>query len=143
MKPVLLVAMLAGFLMPVYGQQQLCFSKNCAQAPATSFKLDRSDKRLNNLFQPIPSVPDYTPVTPLALSPSAKQFLHYSAPVDTGPRLGLVVPRNATASWGAKSGYEGTTRVHSSVYGNSSQAAGFAFSVGRGGAVLTPGSSKF
>jgi len=97
MKPVLLVAMLAGFLMPVYGQQQLCFSKNCAQTPATSFKLDRSDKQLNNLFQPLPSVPTYSPLTPLALSPSAKQFLHYSAPVDTGPRLGRVVPGNATA----------------------------------------------
>jgi len=138
MKPVLLVAMLAEFLMPVYGQQQLCFSKNCAQAPSTSFKLDRSDKQLNNLFQPLSSVPDYSPVTPLALSPSATQFFHYSAPADTGPRLGLVVPGNATA--GDESGYVGTTGMHSSVGGNSSQAA---FSVGRGGAVLTPGSPKF
>jgi hypothetical protein len=141
MKPVLLVAMLAGFSMPVYGQQQLCFSKNCAQAPATSFKSDRSDKQLNNLFQPLPSVPDYSPVTPLAWSPSAKQFFHYSAPADTAPGLRLVVPRNATAR--GESGYEGTTGMHSSVGGNSSQAAGSAFSVGRGGAVLTPGSPKF
>jgi len=141
MKPILLVAMLAGLLTPVYGQQQLCFSKNCAQTPATSFTLDWSDKQLNNLFQPLPSVPAYSPVTPLALSPSAKQFFHYSAPVDTGPRSGLVVPRNATAR--GESGYEGTTGMHSSVGGNSSQAAGSAFSVGRGGAVLTPGSPKF
>jgi hypothetical protein len=141
MKPILLVAMLAGFLMPVYGQQQLCFSKNCPQTPATSFTLDRSEKQLNNLFRPLPSLPAYSPVASLAASPSTKQFFHYSAPLDAVPGLGLAVPGNATAV--GEAGYKGTTGMHSSDAGNSFHTGGSAFSVGQGGMVLTPGSPKF
>ncbi len=78
MKLVLLVAMLAGFFMPLYGQQQWCFSKNCSQTPATMFTLDRSNKQLDNIFRPLPALPAYVPVAPLALSSSTRQFFQHS-----------------------------------------------------------------
>jgi hypothetical protein len=79
-KAILVLAMLAGLLMPVYGQQQLCFSNSCSLTPATSFSLDRDNKQMNNLFRPLRSLPEYTPVAPLALSPLTRQC-HQQIPV--------------------------------------------------------------
>ena len=96
MKPIL-VALLVGLFAPLYGQQQFCFSKSCAQTPATMFTLDRSDRQLSTIFRPVPTLSAYEPVAPLALSPSTRQFFQYSAPTDAGNRLGLASPESASA----------------------------------------------
>jgi len=74
MKWILLALALAGMAVPLYAQKTLCFSKNCAASPTTSFKLDRNDKDLAEIFEHEESQLPYSPVAPLTLSPSTRQF---------------------------------------------------------------------
>jgi len=141
MKPVLLVAMLAGLFMPLYGQQQWCFSKTCPETPATMFTLDRSDKQLNNIFRPLATLPAYQPVAPLAFSPSTKQFFQYSVPTDVGHGLGLAGPGNVAAM--VETNHGGTIGTHSPAGLKSSHRMGPTFSTGQGGMVFTPASPRF
>jgi len=141
MKPILLVALLVGIVAPLYGQQQLCFSKTCPQTPATIFTLDRSNKQLANIFRPSPILPDYTPVAPLASSPSTGQFFQYSAPTVVGHEAGLADPGNATAMVDPNHG--STTGGRSPSGLNSSHAVGPTFSTGQGGMIFTPASPRF
>ena len=80
MRPIMLVTLLLGLLMPVYGQQPLCFSNNCPETPATSFTLDRSNKQLDNLFRSSSALPAYKLVAPLIFSPAARQFFLFPMP---------------------------------------------------------------
>ena len=145
MKFKLIVALLIGSYVPLYGQQQLCFSMNCPQTPATSFALDRSNTQLKNIFRPLPVLPAYTPVAPFALSPSTKQFFQYSAPnsapTDADNRLGLASPGNATAMVETSHGGTIGTNVQSGL--NGSHLAAPAFSTGQGGNGFSPTSPKF
>jgi hypothetical protein len=141
MKLMLNVALLIGFFVPLYGQQQLCFSNNCLQTPASTFALDRSNTQLNNIFRPLPTLPAYTPVAPLALSPSSKQLFQYSAPMDADNRLGLASPGNASAIVEPRHG--GTIGTNSQSGLNGSHTAGPTFSTGQGGIGFTPTSPKF
>jgi hypothetical protein len=144
MKPILM-ALLFGLFAPLYGQQQFCFSKSCPQTPETVFMLDRSDRQLSTIFLPLPTLPAYEPVAPLALSPSTRQFFQYSAPTD-GNSLGLASPESSRASTDIRHG--GTTGTHSSHGLNPSHTAGptfstGGFSTGQGGIGFTPTSPKF
>lgn len=141
MKFKLIVALLIGSYAPLYGQQQLCFSMNCPQTPATSFALDRSNTQLNNIFRPLPVLPAYTPVAPFALSTSTKQFFQYSAPKDADNRLGLASPGNATAMVETSHGGTIGTNVQSGL--NGSHVAAPAFSTGQGGIGFSPTSPKY
>ena len=138
----ILVVLLVGYFVPAYGQQQLCFSKNCPQTPATSFTLDRSNKQLNSIFRTLPALPGYKPVAPLSLSSSTRQFFRYSAPTDADNGSGFASPGGATVKSGS------TTGTHPSPGLNGSHMAGSSFSIGRfstgqGGIGFTPTSPKF
>jgi len=136
MKLMLNVALLIGIFAPLYGQQQLCFSNSCLQTPASSFALDRSNTQLNNIFRPLPALPAYTPVAPLALSPSGKQFFRYSTPSNGGNLLRLPRPSTATSMAGAASGDTAVTRSPANL--NGSHTAGPTFSNGLGGISFSP-----
>lgn len=136
MRPILLVTLLVGLFLPSYCQQQLCFSKNCPQTPATIFALDRSNKQLAKVFRPSPVLPAYTPVAPLALSPSSRQFFQYSVPLDVGHDLGLVAPGNATAMVEAR--HDATIGTHPPADRNNSHIAGPTFSTRQGGIIFAP-----
>ena len=138
MKPMLIVAMLTGLFIPLNGQPQWCFSKNCPETRATSFRLDRRDKQLNKIFRTVPTLPAYKPVVPLALSPSTFQFFHYSAPTGADYPLGLGDFRNAPAL--SETSHGGTLKTYSPASPNSS---GPTFSTGQGGIVFNPASPKF
>ncbi len=140
MKPILIAALLVGFFVPSYGQQQLCFSKNCPQTPATIFTLDRSIPQLNTIFRPLPSLPAYKPVAPLALSPSTRQFFQYWAPTNIGHQLEPTRPGGATAQ--TETSHGDTTGTHSPAGVSSSHTPGATFSTGRGGIAFTPTSPK-
>jgi len=136
------VVLLVGYLVPAYGQQQLCFSKNCPQTSATSFTLDRSNEQLNSIFRTLPAPPGYEPIAPLSLSPSTRQLFQYSAPTDADNGSGLASPGNATVKSGS------TTGTHPSPGLNGSHMAGPSFSTerfstGQGGIGFTPTSPKF
>jgi hypothetical protein len=137
-KSLLVLVMLTGFLMPAYGQQQLCFSNNCPLTPATSFVLRGTDKQPTSFFRPLPSLPAYTPVAPLALSPSTRQFFLYSSPTNNGSAFALTTPGIATATSGSH--YRGMIGSDLSTRSGSSPIRGPAAS-SRGG-VLTPGSPR-
>lgn len=142
MKLMLIVVLLVGFFVPAYGQQQLCFSKNCSQTPVAIFKLDRSDTQLANIFRPLPALPAYQPVAPLAFSPSTRQFFRYSVPahVDNGlslPKLSKPAPgETGHGSWMG-------TNYPSGLSGASPTGPAFSartFSTGQGGIGFTPAS---
>jgi hypothetical protein len=142
----ILVALLVGLFAPLYGQQQLCFSKNCPQTPATMFTLDQSDKQLNNIFRPLPALPAYEPIAPLALSPPTRQFFQYSAPTDADKGLGLASRSNATAT--IETSHSSATGTHSPHGLNGSHMAEPTsstgrFSTGQEGIGFTPSSPKF
>lgn len=139
MKPMLVFVMLSGLLMPAYGQQQLCFSNNCPLTPATSFSLEGIDKPPHIVFRPLPSLPAYTPVAPLALSPSTGQFFLYSSPTDNGSAFALTAPGNATATSGLR--YRGMIGSRISVRSGSLPIGGPATS--SQGGLLTPGLPRF
>ena len=141
MKLMLIVALLIGSYVPLYGQQQLCFSMNCPQTSVTSFALDRSNTQLNNIFRPLPALPAYTPVAPLVLSPSTKQFFQYSASTDADNRLGLASPGNASAI--VETSHGDTIGTNSQSGLNGSHIAGPTFSTGQGGIGFSPTSPKF
>jgi hypothetical protein len=122
MKLMLIVLLLVGFFAPAYGQQQFCFSKNCGQTPATSFKLDRSDTQLTNIFRPLSALPPYQPVARLASSPPTRQFFQ---PTPNDNAIGTHSP----------SALDGSHIATPTSSGH--------FSTGQGGAGFTPVSPRF
>jgi len=141
MKPIVLVGLLVGLVAPSCGQQQLCFSENCAQTPATMFTLDRSNKQLANIFRPSPVLPDYTPVSPLASSRSTREFFQYSTPTNVGHESGLAELGNATEM--VEPNHGSMTGIPSPAGQSGSHPVGPMFSTGQGGIAFTPASPKF
>ena len=139
MKPIVLVAVLAGLFMPLYGQQQWCFSKNCPETPATTFRLDRSNQQLNSAFLPLPTLPAYKPVAPLVFSPSARQFFQYSAPTDVGDLLEGAGDAAAMVQTNPGS----TIGTHATAGQGSPHITGPTFPTGQGAIVFTSTSPKF
>jgi len=141
MKPLLFAALLVGLVLPLYGQQPLCFSKNCPETPATTFKLDRNDKDLSTIFQPSAPVPAYVPAAPLTMLPSARQFFSYSpaTPVDNGSRH-----RGGGTITGIRGSDHGLSmRTQSPLGSSGSHVMGPNFLSGQGGAAFTPASPRF
>ena len=139
MKPMLLVAILSGFLMPSYSQQPWCFSKNCAETPATTFRLDRSNQPMNSTFFTLPTLPAYKPVAPLVFSPSARRFFQSSAPMDVGALLRAT--DNAAAM--AQTNPGSTIGRHATAGQGSSHVTGPTLSTGQGAMVFGSTSPKF
>ena len=139
MKPIMLVTLLIGLFMPVYGQQQLCFSTNCPETPAMIFRLDRSNHELDNIFRRSSAMPAYKPVAPLTFSPSARQFfLDYVPPVN-----GLKLPNLGSSFQTHATGSGSITGTHAPSRMNSSYGVGSKFSAATGGISFTPASPKF
>jgi hypothetical protein len=133
MKPIMWFALWIGLLMPVYGQQQWYFSKNCPETPATSFTLDRSNRQLDNIFRASAALPAYEPVAPLTFSLSTRQFFLYPTPVVYG-----LEPPNASGSVQAlAAGSVGTARTHAVSGVNNLTAVDPGFSTATGGISFT------
>jgi hypothetical protein len=82
MKLTMVLTLLLGFLMPLHAQQQLCFSNNCPQTPATIFQPNRNSTHV--LFPSSLGPPIYRPVDTLTLSPATRQlFLRRAPATDT------------------------------------------------------------
>ena len=141
MKSILAVAVVVGLLAPLYGQELWCFSKNCPETPATTFRLDRSNQQLNNTFLFLPALSAYKPVAPFVFSPSARQFFQYSVLTDVGDLLRLKGPGNAAAMVQTNPG--GTIGTHALAAQSSSHITGPTFSTGQGGMKFTSASPKF
>ena len=110
-----LLILFAGIVVPLYGQQPFCFSRNCVETPATTFRLDRSDKDLSGIFVGPKSQPPYVPIAPLALSPSTQQFFQSVPSINTGHGLVPAKPGNSVAT---VAGAPGTIRTPAATNGS-------------------------
>jgi hypothetical protein len=135
------MVLVVGFFIPVNGQQQLCFSKNCPETSTQMFRFDRSIENLNHIFETSPALPGYQPVLPLALSPSTRQFFQHSAPTEDGSRLSLPAAGNSATV--ANSNHNVAMGLHAPVNLHDSNITAPKFSTGQGGVRFTPPTPRF
>jgi hypothetical protein len=136
MRSIILAASLAAFSVPLYGQAPWCFSRNCPESSIATFTLNRQDKRLDQIFKTLTTLPTYQPIAPLAFAPSSGLFFLNTAPVGSVNAPGL--PGLGGLQGANNANQCDTIGVHMPSAQHSSPTTGRYFPTGQGGLGFRP-----